>query len=254
MAQVPIVSYALDIGVYNVGARGQMLTSTTAAWCRVPEGSARLDAVTRERGIDDGTLVSLDGTSRYRAGRSIPRLARAIATDLRAGHAVALGLEAPMWIPLTERHRARLKLFRPRFEVEAGAEWYLQSGAAATLKAISLGRLLRAELGSLLGNQFPLLTTDHGVTERALVLYEGFVVGDYKALGIAVPDEVDALVAALAWGSIRRDFELPQTLRAVSVHEAGSRSDPVMSIWDFVWDGLPVTGPRDCDVVALRRA
>ncbi len=252
MATIRTVSYALDIGVYDIGTRGQVLASTTAAWCRVPKGTPLLEQL-RHSGTPDTSTFSVENTGYvFRSGRSIPGLAEAIAADLKRGWAVALGFEAPMWFPVEHEHRAQLKLFAPRFEAERGAEWYLQSGAAATLKSIALGILLREELRACLGGALPSLTTEPSLG-GSLTLYEGFVVGPYKVLGGDVPDETDALLAAVAWGAVHRGFELPSSLRALALHSRGTRAGPSMSIWATVWGSSPVSGPPDCDVVAVER-
>lgn len=38
-------SYAVDVGVYNVGAKGQILASTTTAWARADEGTSSFDGI-----------------------------------------------------------------------------------------------------------------------------------------------------------------------------------------------------------------
>ena len=158
-----------------------------------------------------------------------------------------------MWFPVEHAHRAPLKLFAPRFEAERGAEWYVQSSAAATLKSISLGVLLREELRRRLDGSLPALTTEPSAVGGRLTLYEAFVVGRYKVLGTDVSDETDALLAAMAWGAVHRGFALPSSLRARTLHRRGTRMGPAISVWETIWGSMPISGSADCDVVAIER-
>jgi len=85
-----------------------------------------------------------------------------------------------MWLPLEHRHRPQLKLFGPRFEAERGSEWYLQSGAAATMKSMALGVLLREHLRSELGH-LPTITSSAGDRSTALIVFEAYVVGPFNS-------------------------------------------------------------------------
>ena len=74
-------------------------------------------------------------------------LASRIAEDLRAGAGVALGFEAPMRTPAPSVLPDQGNLFKHRFDPqERRYEWYLQSGAAATMKALTLGKILISQL------------------------------------------------------------------------------------------------------------
>jgi hypothetical protein len=253
--------FALDIGVYGTGSSGQILSGTTAAWCRL------------ERGITDIGSLIYGGTATFGqfaaphdstlpfscvCGRSIEKLAELIAADLSAGHRVALGFEAPMWLPLEHRHKPRLKLFGPRFQAEAGSEWYLQSGAAATLKAISLGVMLREHLRDC--HHLKKRTTHVDFWQPdTLLLFEAFVVGPFKTLGVkaadAAPNEWDAFTAALAWGALHLSFITSPTIAPILLHRTGAREGSCLSVWDVIFgDLLPPFGSPDCDVVAMRSA
>ena len=251
------VSYALDIGVYNLGGRGQVLASTTTAWARVHEGLNVFDDLGYAGSCDAGAFSRAAG-SVCACGRSIEALADAIADDLRAGNAIALGFEAPMWFPSERSHRPNLQMFSPRFGAERGTEWYLQSGAAATLKAIGLGMLL---FTLLLERQPKLnLTTDPKSAGRnLLVVYEAFVVGSFK---IPLPvkagraaNEWDAFTAGLAWGALNCGFLVPRLVGAQELHVPGSFRGDAVSVWQMIAASVPtkpeISGPADCQVVGL---
>ncbi len=114
----PVV-YGLDIGVYNLGARAQVLSSTTTAWCRFPCPPTSLDGLTYS-GTPAGGSLKLSGGWSATCGRSIEELARAMTTDFKEGKSIALGFEAPMWFPTQREHSKSLSLFSPRFPEEAG--------------------------------------------------------------------------------------------------------------------------------------
>jgi hypothetical protein len=254
------VIYALDIGVYNLGEKGQVLSSTTAVWCRVDAGAAEFRSLRYSGTPDQGGILTGE-TASWRSGRKMEHLAEAIAADLHNGARVALGFEAPMWLPLERAHRSG-RLFAPRFEEEKGHEWYLQAGAAATVKAIGLGVMVF----STLLEQYPSLacTTDCSEWQgKTLMLFEAFVAGPYKV----VPPELltknalnewDAFVAALRWGATHAGLHTPSYVDPVVLHRARSHRGESLSVWRVACGtanlpGAP-TGPCDCDIVALRNS
>jgi hypothetical protein len=261
VASMPFASYAVDIGVYNVGARGQILTSTKTAWARSSEGTGSFDDITYSGLCDEGTFVKF--TQRWSCGRSISRLVDRIAADLDAGFFVSLGLEAPMWFPigLGLEQCANIQLFKPRCEEErGGSEWYLQSGAAATVKAISIA----AMLVGLLTSKHPgvKLTTDPSSrTIGTITLYEAFVVGEGKfkmplpAGATQAENEWDAFTASLAWGAVNRAFNIPPSVHPKELHKPGSSISGIASVWQIVaslvHSNLRVGGPLDCQIVGL---
>ena len=207
------VVYALDIGVYNLDLSNEVDSSTTAAWCRLTETPKSLYNDVDYLGCPpDYIEISFPDGCQALCGRHIGVLANHISSDIAAGNAVALGFEAPMWFPLTLDADSH-KLFYPRFPVERGHEWYIQAGAAATVKAISLGILL-----------FRLISKETTITQisrnphcwttspSSLTLFEAFVAGgdekknDYfyklrrpDLIGKNAKDEWDAFTAAVAW-------------------------------------------------------
>lgn len=249
------ISYVLDIGVYNLGTAGRVLQSTTAAWARTADGTDSLDGFGYSGGPNSGTLTQ-DGQS-WECGRDIDLLAERISKDLAVGNVVALGFEAPMWFPVVHESTAPMQLFGPRFDAERGSEWYLQSGAAATMKALSLGTLLFSRLLAL--NSARLTTSPESAARQTIVLFEAFVVGAFKQELPAelnrVPNEWDALCASLAWGALHAARSVPSGLAARRLHSVGSNSKPVASVWSMLASTVAafpqVEGPLDCEVIAL---
>jgi hypothetical protein len=122
--------------------------------------------------------------------------------ELESGNAVAIGFEAPMWIPAPVDLPVGGALFFPRFEEEQGTEWYLQSGAAATAKALVIGRLLLSQLAKV--SPIPEVTVGPIILEMSaakIYLYEGFVVGQYRSTPLwdLSQDEWDSVCCALAY-------------------------------------------------------
>jgi hypothetical protein len=238
-------SYALDIGTYTLGVKGQVRTSdTTTAWARLTSGMA--------------SFHQLPAAGKH--GADVPDLARSINTDLASGHSVSLGFEAPMWLPTARVHRPSLQLFAGRFleENQSTRQWYLNGGAAATLKALSLGIMLLSVVGA--ENPSVRLTTRPDCTaQNTIVLFEAFVtkefkLGQYRPIGIT-KDQWDAFLASLAWGALHKSFSVPACITPRLLHAAGSEPAETLSIWKTIASNVPslspVEGPPDCDVVAL---
>ena len=122
-------------------------------------------------------------------------------------------------------------------------------------KAIVLGVLLFELLEPQIEGELRLTTDPAENEDGTLTLYEAFVAGSHKVTDAPAaekaPDEWDAFVAALAWGNIHGGFKLPQGFQAVTLHEAGSAEDDVISIWSTIRCEGDVDGPLDCEVVAL---
>ena len=249
-----VVVYALDIGVYNTGAIGNVLNSTTTAWSRLSQGIENIKDIQ----YDNNSFIYTPNNRKpviFECGRSLEQLAEKIAADIKKKHKIALGFEAPMWIPLENLHRANLRLFEPRFEAEKGHAWYLQAGAAATLKAISLGIMLRNHLNLLEDNINCITCIDHW-TPGSIILYEAFVAGNYKLennIGNNRQNEWDAFTAGLAWGSRHCGFHIPDRYIGRTLHNAGRRAAeglPLLSIWNLIFEECPATS--ECEVVAIQ--
>lgn len=252
------IAYALDIGVYYTGPTGQVLNETTSAWCRLDRGLTNLNSLHYIGTPTQGRFTNRKDRPEdffCSCGRSIKILADSIVQDFKNGHRVAIGFEAPMWLPLERQHKPHLRLFVPRFHAEKGSEWYLQSGAAATLKAISLGMMLRNYLKE--SPNITNRTTDINFWRpKTLLCFEAFVVGPYKCLDFQVastaPNEWDAFTAALAWGALNLGFSVPASLNALRLHKPGGRHDACLSVWNIIFnEWMDSSGPPDCEVVAL---
>lgn len=256
----PIV-YALDIGVYNLGARSQVLSSTTTAWCRLPVPATSLAGVVYSGTPAGGQFQFPDGPSAA-CGRSIEQLARLMANDIKEGRSLALGFEAPMWFPTQREHSQSLSLFSPRFPEESGHEWYLQAGAAATLKAASLGCLLFSQVEGLSVRLEPSTEPDSWRTRNVtLILFEAFVAGAFKLdcpskVPPTAANEWDAATAAVSWFLAHGFSSKESSGRPSTLHQAGSQKGNVISAWSIILGAcvapVSVQGPPDCEIVAIR--
>ncbi|MGB3632720.1 MAG: hypothetical protein WA982_01630, partial [Rubrobacteraceae bacterium] len=167
------VVFALDIGTYKIGVSGQILAKTTTAWCRLDDGVANLEGIEYSGTPAAGCFEVPAGqiSSKFECGRSIKKLAEAIAEDLESERRISLGFEAPMWLPLEHEHSPNLSFFGPRFKEERRREWYLQAGAAATVKAISLGTMLRKHLSRRCG-KVGFVTKPDPWSPKTIILFE----------------------------------------------------------------------------------
>lgn len=232
------VVFSLDIGVYFATRAGTPGASTTAAWARLDHYPENLDGV--RIGARSGTALELISES----GRSIdtdcdlPRLGSRLVADLGARRWVALGFEAPMWFPVyTAGPAPGDPLFPCRCKEERTREWYLQSGAAATLKAIGLGTWLFSLLHEELpGLQFTTEPEEWRRRPERLLLFESFVAGSYKrSPPEGMPhDSWDALLGAAAlWAT--------EVAMGTAVGTAARRFEPaipgdpsIVSVWKVI--------------------
>lgn len=164
-----------------------------------------------------------------------------------------------MWFPTRRRHSASMSLFAPRFHREQGREWYLQSGASATLKACSLGVLLFNQLRQRVAiTRMSTCPSDWTSSRNTLTLFEGFVTANFKVpraqnVPKAAANEWDALVVAGAWWLTRCQTSTAPLARIL--HQGGTHPTDVLSVWRTIAAavvdvGVP-DGPSDCEVVGL---
>jgi hypothetical protein len=265
MTEPSLVVYALDVGVYSLGSQGQVLSSSTSTgWCRLDALPSSLRSNAEYQSNGTRGVFKVQGAS-CDCGKDIEDLACCMLQDLKDGNSVALGFEAPMWIPIEFEQTKSWKLFRPRFDQEKGHGWYLQGGAAATLKAIGLGFLLFNALRRKDVTDFCLSTSPElnntGAEVKLITVYEAFVTGDYK---IALPpsssenvsDMWDAYIAAAAWFWIH--VQQMENWRSSTLHGAGSckkRGQQVISIWEVIANAMTpkieIKGCPDCEVVGV---
>lgn len=223
----PYVAYGIDVGMYEHGTKGVVNSNTTFAWGRVTHG------VELQR--DDNGDCSFTGAE-ITTGQDIRDLARQLSIDIResirGNLRVAIGMEAPMWQPASHRLPAgQFDLFPLRFEQESGYWWYLQSGASATVRALSIGRLL-----------FSLLNIPRELTQFAtcatssacIELFEGFAAGNWK-----LPRDVSRYPNGHCWDAITTaaayQFAIrPSESKSVVLHHDSSYSEPLISHWKTI--------------------
>jgi hypothetical protein len=249
------VVYALDIGVYHTNHNGEVLPGTTAAWCRLTSGVENLDSIRWKGDHNQEGLHDPNGWE-CQCGRSIQDLGQGIAQDLQNGHRVALGFEAPMWLPVVHNGN---DAFSARFAQERNRyQWYKQAGAAATVKGIVLGVMLRAVIEEERHEPVSGVTALDNWQVGNMLLLEAFVTRTYRLPrpNLVPPGrchEWDALTAALAWGGIHANFALPVGAQPQLLHPQNLHRPDCISIWDMIWGTQEaIAGPPDCDVVALQ--
>ena len=166
-----------------------------------------------------------------------------------------------MWFPVGCEQCAShqpFQLFKRRFHEEEKSEWYLQSGAAATVKAVSIAAML-VDLITSRQPKVKLTTDPSSVANRTIVLYEAFVAGKFKTPqpqpAILPENEWDAFTASLAWGAKNGYFNFPPTVEPHELHRAGSSVGRIASVWQIVANLVAskpqVEGPLDCQIVGL---
>lgn len=145
-------------------------------------------------------------------GRSIASLSAAIADDLRAGRAVALGLEAPLAIPVP---LGAADLSRGR-ENEGSRSWAAPFGLAVASLGLHQAAWLLADVRASLGEtaaavRFAHLAEDWPCPDPTLFCWEAFVSGAAHS-----GDHVrDAATAVHAFAAAEGDLRAASTVGAV---------------------------------------
>ena len=223
----PYVAYGIDVGMYEQGIKGAVNSNTTFAWARVAHGV--------ELQCDDNGDCSFEGAD-ITYGRDIRELAKFLSVDIRESVRgklrVAIGMEAPMWQPTPRRlPQGAFDLFPLRFAQESGYWWYLQSGASATVRALSIGRMLFSLL-DIPKNMTQCVT---GPTHSACIeLFEGFVAGNWK-----LPRDISRYPNEHCWDAVTTAAAFQMAIRGVEgnsavLHSAMSYSEPLISHWQTI--------------------
>ena len=234
---VPVV-YSLDIGVYHETKAGRPLSKSSAAWARLDHdpGDLRQIRMTSRSGTSV-ELSSANGATTS-TDKDMRAFASQISSDLSAGRRVALGFEAPMWIPIcTEGPAAGKPLFAPRCSEETTREWYVQAGAAATLKALVLGAWLLSLLREDHRDAKFTVNVESWMKEPPpILLFESFVTGKYRLPPPRkVPaDNWDALLGAAAFWGVEVDAGGVSGARPRVFDPELSERVSTLSIWNLV--------------------
>jgi hypothetical protein len=224
---MPYIAYGIDVGMYEHGAKGVVNANTTFAWARVANG-VKLQC-------DENGDCSFEG-SEIEFGRDIRELARLLSVDIRESVRgklrVAIGMEAPMWQPTPRRiPQGAFDLFHIRFAQETGYWWYLQSGASATIRAVSIGRLLLSLLDIPRElTQFATCPTHSTCIE----LFEGFVAGHWK-----LPRDISKYSNGHCWDAVTTAAAFQMAIRggkgeSFVLHQAMSHNGPLVSHWKTI--------------------
>lgn len=223
----PFVAYSIDVGMDELGKNGTVLSNPTIAWARVMHG------VNLHR--DDNGNYSVDGAG-IEFGHDIRDLAKLLSKDIRESVRsklrVAIGMNAPMWQPTPNQHsQDRFDLFPQRFAQESALWWSLQSGASATVRALSIGRLLFSLLDiprSL--TLFATCPTDSGCIE----LFEGFVASHWK-----LPQDIAKHPSQQVWDAVTTATAFQIAIKnaptdSVVIHRATSYEGPLICHWKTI--------------------
>ena len=232
------VIYAMDIGVYEVNPSNNKAKKekTTFAWARLESAQKPID-------LNDAGKMAI-------RGRDMNDLCLSIDKDLTEGkNFISIGFEAPMWFPIYDAVPID-KVFKERFNAEKTFEWYKQSGAAATLKAISLGVIILSKLKQQV-TVFTVVNEDLPWTDtKKILIYEAFVAGEkYKHQKLKPKeinsDEWDAVTAVYS-------FYKYCYVNVVPLHKPGSWNGKVFSIVQSIAQRTNLASDNyDCTVVGL---
>ena len=170
-------------------------------------------------------------------GSSLDELCGQLVADLQARRSVALGFEAPLWIPYAT-HEARLRTAR---EGEAGVgrgwsrPWSIHAGAYATANGIQQTTYALHRIATELRAATPRVTFDPErlrAGDADLLVWEAFVTGAAKT-GSHIGDAMSAATAfRTRWdaGPVTSDvtFEPAISLAGLAAHVSGLSADPAL--------------------------
>ena len=185
--------------------------------------------------VDVGSLLNIgwwrDSASQDpTSGRDLDSLVDAVSADLLAGTAVALGFEAPLFIPL---HSAHAGLNRQRVG-ESGRPWCAGAGTGALALGIQQSAYV---FGALAQRLRPRVTFDPAALlcgEADLLVWEAFVSGKAKNRAALDPHIDDARLAVLEFrsrlstGTVTSDINESMVLNLVAggLIASGLATDP----------------------------
>jgi len=243
----PYIAYGIDVGMYEHGTNGVVHSNTTIAWARVAKGVMLQ--------LDDNGACSFEGAE-ITFGHDIRDLASQLSIDIRESNRgklrVSIGMVAPMWQPTPQRvPLGALDLFPSRFSQELAYRWYMPSGASATVRALSIGRLL-----------FSLLDIPRNLTLFAtcpshsgcIELFEGFVAGAWK-----LPPDIAKHPDQHSWDALTTAVSFQIAIKSgqndsVILHRATSYEGSLISHWKTI---VGSTGfytkycNTDCEIVGI---
>lgn len=168
-----------------------------------------------------------DGTET--SGRDIDRLVEQLAEDLEADHFVALGFEAPLWIP---KPASAAEIGKGRVG-EGNRAWSASAGSSVLAYSIQQSTYVLWRLANLV-SRVTFRPDDLAARRAQLLVWEAFVSGKAKDRHAAEPHIADAMAAGIAFSSrweagyVYSDLEAGEviSLAGLSVHAAGLSDDP----------------------------
>jgi len=162
-------------------------------------------------------------------------LADHVIVALGEGRQIALGLEAPIWIPGSVVQQGLPPRMQERFPLELSRRWYAGAAATVGMMALSvLGDVLaRLELIGLSVTVTDDFTLWEG-TEDSILIYESFLVASSKptSCGQIEGDEWDAFVtASLIWEYMGERTHLRSCPHPGQLQELQIGSDVHVPLW-----------------------
>ncbi|MCP1132909.1 hypothetical protein NKT34_06390 [Paenibacillus polysaccharolyticus] len=159
-----IVIYGFDVGVGN-----------NRAWTRLDSCPEWLEQFT----LEPGHKFSLQQKS-YKVKKSLEELSKLLLQDI-GKRKVAIGFEAPMWIPTYTFDKELSSVFTERFAEEGeNLRWYSRGGAVASQIAMPSGIELLTILKKKFQSNISVTTDISNWNKDTLYLYEAFIAGKHK--------------------------------------------------------------------------
>ncbi|MDQ1912521.1 hypothetical protein RAC89_19185 [Paenibacillus sp. GD4] len=175
-----------NIVVYGIDAGGEQ----NFGWVRLDACPGNIDdyvpIVTPEITLSNNQSIKIDSIINssdsnglnFEAGENLATLAARITSDLNNHNRIAIGVESPMWFPISPKGRDY------RFDEERNSSWSGQTGSTASVqgmkRALNLFNILRTTVADV-GNLSSTTDFNHWYTGKSnIFLFEGFVTGKHK--------------------------------------------------------------------------
>lgn len=215
-----------------------------------------------------------------KACKSVTGLIDSLYKDLKFNRLVALGFEAPMWIPIPKATNRRNEInfeMQPRFKSEGRKYgWYQGVAAQASIKTLVISKFLFDQ--NFKDYIAPKITKDKAKWingEKQLYVFEGFAAGKFKPreyypekdnlqsspfyvqLKLETNDQIDAFTIASAfWYEINNKKKNPLPVDFIehlsfSVNSKDETDQEMICLWEMIF-GMKIQGPKACDVYGFR--
>ena len=228
-----VVVYGIDLGKFEVGNQEAVLAESSFAWARLTKCPCAFCnyCYANKRQIHDGNDGNNNGDTYFRDLRKLCCSLRHDVENMSEKNSIekiAIGIEAPMWIPAIQNIQSPFSALVARLCYEQGNYlWYGNAGAPSIVKAILYADwLFRSLVGTIAEGNVAFTTCPprwKSCKSPIILLYEGFVANGWKPHpengnnGQNNDDQLDAFFCAAAFWDVFLPTRNVQMKRSVTL-------------------------------------